>query len=83
MVYEFKTKLTPEEAIERAVKFFGPTAGGLGLEIKEQQGCYARLVGGGGHVAVSATVVEGKTTVEIETREWDLQAKQFMSRTAG
>ncbi len=40
-----KTKLSPEEAIKRAVEFFGP--GGYGLEVKEQSFDCAYFEGGG------------------------------------
>jgi len=84
MRYEFKTKLTPEEAIERAIQFFGAAPGGLGLEVQPAgDPCRVTLVGGGGHVALAASVVEGKTSVEVETREWDPQVKQFMGKFAG
>jgi hypothetical protein len=37
------------------------------------------LVGGGGHVQVMALPHEGeKTDVDIQTREWDYDVKQFL-----
>ena len=50
-----KTKLSPEEAIKRAVEFFGP--GGYGLEVKEQSTDCAYFEGGGG-VEVTACAEE-------------------------
>ena len=75
--YAVETRLSPERAIEKAVAFFGK--GGTGLDVTEQSPCCARFEGGGGHVLVTAN--EGpKTEVNIETREWDYQVKQFMGR---
>ncbi|MBN1582649.1 MAG: hypothetical protein JXA89_18205 [Anaerolineae bacterium] len=77
--YYVETKLDPEKAIEKAVAYFGK--GGVGLETTDQSACCARFEGGGGHVAV--TVSNGvKTRVDLETREWDYDVRQFMRRIA-
>jgi hypothetical protein len=75
---EAMSKLTPEEAIKRAVKFFGP--GGYGLKIKEEASTYAEFEGGGGGVAVNASAQGKGSRVEIESREWDYQAKEFLQK---
>jgi hypothetical protein len=75
---ETKSKLTPEEAIKRAIKFFGPE--GYGLEIREQQPCCLDFEGGGGGVAVSASPNGKGSTVSFESREWDYQVKEFISK---
>ncbi len=77
---EAKSKLKPEEVIERAVKFFGPN--GYGLEIKEQAACCAEFEGGGGGVEISAEAgAKGKgSTVNFETREWEHQVKEFIGK---
>ena len=73
--YGVTTKLSPEEIIRRAVVFFGKD--GSGLEVIDQGRCCARFEGGGGHISV--TVNEGdETEVELVTREWDYDVKQFM-----
>ncbi len=73
-----KTKLTPEEAVKRAVEFFGP--GGYGLTVKEQNPDCAYFEGGGGGVDVTACA-EGKgASVELESREWDYQVKEFIAK---
>jgi hypothetical protein len=81
-----ESKLSPTKVLEKAVEFFGP--GGVGLEVKEQdEGC-ARFEGGGGYVFVrvceegpALSGVEGKgTEVDLEAREWEYQAKQFMGK---
>ena len=81
-----ESKLRPTEVLDKAIEFFGP--GGIGLEVKEQaEGC-ARFEGGGGYVFIQVcekgpalSGVEGKgSEVELETREWDYQVKQFMGK---
>jgi hypothetical protein len=38
--------------------------------------------GGGGHVSVVACVGEKRTTLELETREWDYAVRQFMHKVS-
>jgi glucokinase len=78
--YSVNTKLSPEEAIKKAIAYFG--AGGLGLEVTEQNPCCVTFSGGGGHVTVTAGTEENKTVVELETREWDYQVRQFIHKIA-
>lgn len=73
---EIKSKLSPKEAVERAVKFFGP--GGYGLKVRESSEDGAAFEGGGGGVVVNATPDKKGATVEIESHEWDYQAKEFI-----
>jgi hypothetical protein len=73
-----ESKLKPNEAIKKAVAFFGP--GGLGLELKEEDSCNAYFEGGGGHVRVSAATNKEGSSVDIESVEWDYQAKQFLDK---
>ncbi len=73
-----KTKLSPEEAIKRAVDVFGP--GGQGLEVKNQTPDCAYFEGGGGGVNVTACTEEKGTSVELESREWDYQVKEFIRK---
>ena len=74
---ENKTKLSEAEVIERAVKFFN---GEYGMEVKEKTECLATFEGGGGGVSVATCVEDDKTAVEITSREWDYQAKQFLEK---
>ena len=73
-----KTKLRPEEAIKRAIEFFGPD--GYGLEVKERAPSCACFEGGGGGVQVTACVEGKQTSVELESREWDYQVKKFIGK---
>ncbi len=74
--YSVETKLSPEEATEKASAYFGE--GGLGLEATDRGPCCVHFAGGGGHVLATAYLEEKKTVVELETREWDHYVKQFM-----
>jgi hypothetical protein len=71
-----KTKLKPEEVLRRAVNFFGP--GGQGLEVKDESPGYVCLEGGGGSVEVTASAEDKGASVELMSREWDYQAKEFL-----
>jgi hypothetical protein len=77
---ETTTKLTPEEAIKQAVKFFGPQ--GYGLEIKDQSPTCAYFEGAGGHVEVTSCTDEKGTSVELVSQEWDYQAREFLRKIA-
>ena len=84
--YGKESKLSPAKVMEKALEFFGP--GGLGLEVKEQGEDCATFEGGGGHVFVQVcekgpalSGAKGKgSEVDLETREWDYQVKQFMGK---
>ena len=78
--YSLETKLSPEKAIDEARAYFGEN--GLGLEIADDDPCCISLVGGGGHVTITAVQGEGKTQVDLETQEWDYQVKEFVSQIA-
>jgi hypothetical protein len=73
-----ESKLKPEEAIKRAVAFFG--AGGYDLAVKEEGDCYVTFEGGGGGVRVSATASKKGSSVDVESVEWDYQARQFLDK---
>ena len=71
-----QTRLTPEQVIDRASKFFGKN--GEGLEEKERNPCCISFEGGGGYVSISINEEEKNRTVDVETREFEYQAKQFL-----
>jgi hypothetical protein len=71
-----KTKLNPEEVVRRALNFFGP--GGYGLEVTNESANYICLEGGGGVVEVIASAKSKGSSVELVSREWDYQAKEFL-----
>jgi hypothetical protein len=71
-----QTGLAPEKVINRASKFFGK--GGEGLEEKERTPCCISFEGGGGYVSISIYDEEKHRMVDVETREFEYQAKQFL-----
>ena len=73
-----KSKLSSEEVIKRAVKFFGPD--GYGLKVTEQDKCCGQFEGGGGGVRVITATEKKGITVDIESREWDYQVKEFIGK---
>jgi hypothetical protein len=76
--YGRESKLSPAKIMEKALEFFG--SGGLGLEVKEQGEDCVTFEGGGGHVFVQACEGGKGSEVELETRQWDYQVKQFMGK---
>jgi hypothetical protein len=77
---EKESKHPAAKVIERAVAFFGP--GGWGLEMTERGDCCARFEGAGGHVYVTASDREKArgSTVEVESREFEHAAKEFLTK---
>jgi hypothetical protein len=73
-----ETKLKPEEVVKKAVAFFGP--GGYGLQLKAEDDCTAYFEGGGGSIKVIAALGKKGSTVDVESVEWDYQAKQFFDK---
>jgi len=70
-----KTHLAPQEVIKRALEFFGPS--GYGLKVTDQGETCTTFEGGGGGVWVTACKDNGSTSVDVETREWENQVKEF------
>jgi hypothetical protein len=74
---ECRTGLPGQKVIERLKKFFG--SGGLGLDLTEEaEGCLT-FSGGGGYVTATLCEEKGKIRVDLETREWEYQVKEFAS----
>jgi hypothetical protein len=80
MRYEVTTGLSQQEAMARAKEYFGPR--GVGLEVIDEQEACVTFQGGGGHVSVVARPAEHKTSLELETREWDYAVRQFMEKVS-
>ena len=70
-----RTKRKPEEVIKKALKFFGP--GGYSLKITSQSDTCIYFEGGGGEVGITTCIDEKGTSVDMETREWEFQVKEF------
>ena len=71
-----QTRLKPTDIIERASKFFGE--GGERLEETERNICCISFEGAGGYVAVSVVDEDKHRMVDVETREFEYQAKRFL-----
>ncbi len=74
---ERKTKLSQENVIQHAKRFFGE--GGLGLELTEETPQCLTFEGGGGFVTVTLRSEEEQTRVDLVSQEWDFQVKRFAS----
>ena len=72
-----ESTLKPEDIIKRAVNFFG--AKGLGLILKEEDKTSVYLEGGGGGVRVSTSAGKKGSVIDVETREWESQVKNFLA----
>ncbi len=73
-----QTRLEPVGIIDRASKFFGE--GGEGLMETERGSCCISFEGFGGYVAVSVVDEDRHRTVDVETREFEYQAKLFLQK---
>jgi hypothetical protein len=77
--YSVTCGLSPGEVVNRALIFFG--RGSLDLEVSVRGDRCVRFADHG-FVQVSAREGANETTVELETRLWDDQVKQFMATLA-
>ena len=73
-----KTRLKPADIIDRASDYFGE--GGAGLEEKECSPCCISFEGAGGYVAVTVVDEDNHRMVDVETREFEYQAKRFLEK---
>ena len=71
-----KSRMNRDEIIAKASRYFGK--GGQGLDETERGPCCVSFSGAGGYVTVM--VVEGseQREVDVESREFEYQAKQFL-----
>jgi hypothetical protein len=73
-----QTRLTPVDIIERASAYFGK--GGEELTETQRNLCCIYFEGVGGYVAVSIADEDKHRTVDVETREFEYQAKRFLEK---
>jgi hypothetical protein len=71
-----KSRLKPEDIIAKASRFFGK--GGEGLEETERGPCCISFAGAGGYVTVAVAEKITEREVDVETREFEYPAKQFL-----
>ncbi len=72
-----ETRLAPGEILSKASSFFGK--GGEGLEETERGSCCISFAGAGGHVTVTVSEEDNHREVNVESREFEYQARQFLS----
>ena len=78
LTMEVRTRKTTDEVIQKLKRFFGE--GGLGLDLREETSTCLTFEGGGGHVTASVCEEGRETCVDLTTREWDYQVKEFSAR---
>jgi len=71
-----KSRLNPDEIIAKAGRYFGK--GGEGLDETERGACCISFSGAGGFVTVSVSDEISQREVDVEAREFEYQAKQFL-----
>ena len=71
-----KSKLNPEEILAKASSYFGK--GGEGLDETERGSCCISFSGAGGYVTVTVSEKTNQREVDVETREFEYQAKRFL-----
>lgn len=80
--YSAITSLRPETALTRAVETFGPD--GHGLDIVDEDTLHVRLEHETGHVRVEVKPTGTTLTeLEIETRGFDREVRQFIGDLPG
>ncbi len=70
------TRLKPDVIIAKAENYFG--ANGEQLEPRDRNPCCITFAGGGGYVTLTVVSEGKKSTVELETREFEYQARRFL-----
>lgn len=74
---EYRSSLKPEEIVVRLKGYFGRD---LGLALTEEKPGCLTFEGGGGFVTATLCEEKKKTKVDIITREWGQQVREFISR---
>jgi len=73
-----QTRLKPEDIMERASKYFGK--GGEELQEMQRNLCCISFEGVGGYVSVSVVEEDKHRVVDVESREFEYQAKRFLEK---
>lgn len=71
-----QSRLNADEIITKASRYFGK--GGEGLDETERGPCCISFSGAGGLVTVAVCEQTDQREVEVETREFEYQAKKFL-----
>ena len=70
-----QSRLNPDEILAKASRYFGK--GGEGLDETESGPCCISFSGVGGYVTVTVCDKGNEREVDVETREFEYQVKQF------
>lgn len=76
MNYGTATRFSPEQVLQFAAQFFGPS--GLGLAVIARGPGSLELAGERGRVTVRVHSLDGSTEVFLTTQGLDYQVRQFM-----
>jgi hypothetical protein len=71
-----QSRLNTDEIITKASHYFGK--GGEGFDETERGPCCISFSGAGGYATVTVCEQANQREVEVETREFEYQAKQFL-----
>ena len=71
-----KSRLDPDEILVKASRYFGKD--GEGLDETERGSCCISFSGAGGYVNVTVSEKTNQREVDVEAREFEYQAKQFL-----
>jgi len=71
-----QSRMNTSEILAKASRYFGK--GGEGLDETERGPCCISFSGAGGYVTVTVSEETNKREVDVETREFEYQAKQFL-----
>ena len=82
MRYGAETRLTVKELRDRSIAFYGPE-GRCGLTITEQGPYRIVFAGGGGYVIATAHRAPSGSRIELEVREFDSEAREFLATLPG
>ena len=79
IVLSFETQKNQKEILDKAVKYFTED---VGLEVTERSDCcvHFQYKNQLGHIKVTLSQKDEKFEVDVESREYDYQAKQFVSK---
>jgi hypothetical protein len=79
IVLSFETQKKQEEILDKAVRYFTEE---VGLEVTERSDCCVHFQDRNqlGHIKVTLSQRDAKFEVDVESREYDYQAKQFVSK---
>ena len=72
---EIKTKLTPENVVQKLKEYFGE--GGLGLQLTSDTDQCLTFEGSGGYITATLCQEDAQTRIELVTQEWEYHVKQF------